>query len=36
MNTLVRVLKGVLKFNDYKNWLLNSEVILKSQQRFKS
>ena len=25
-----------LKFNDYKNCLLNDEIILKSQQRFKS
>ena len=25
-----------LKFNDYKNCLLNDELILKSQQRFKS
>ena len=30
------VIKRILKFNDYKNFLLNSEVILKSQQRFKS
>ena len=30
------VIKGRLKFNDYKNCLLNIEVILKSQQRFKS
>ena len=26
----------MIKFNDYKNCLLNSEVVLKSQQRFKS
>ena len=30
------VIKRQLKFNDYKNCLLNNEVILKSQQRFKS
>ena len=30
------VLKRVLKFNDYKDCLLNNEIILKSQQRFKS
>ena len=28
--------KKILKFNDYKNCLLNNEIILKSQQRFKS
>ena len=28
--------KGVLKFNDYKDYLLNNEIILKSLQRFKS
>ena len=27
--------KKVLKFNDYKNCLLNNEIILKLQQRFK-
>ena len=26
----------MIKFDDYKNCILNSEVILKSQQRFKS
>ena len=26
----------MIKFNDYKNCLLNGEVILKSQQRFTS
>ena len=26
----------MIKFNDYKNCLLNDEVVLKSQQRFKS
>ena len=26
----------MIKFNDYKNYLLNGEVVLKSQQRFKS
>ena len=30
------VIKRLLKFNDYKNCLLNNEVILKSQQRFNS
>ena len=30
------VLKRVLKFNDFKNCLLKNEIILKSQQRFKS
>ena len=30
------VIQRILKFNDYKNCLLNNEVILKSQQRFKS
>ena len=30
------VIKRILKFNDYKNCLLNNEVILKSQRRFKS
>ena len=28
--------KKILKFNDYKDCLLNNEIILKSQQRFKS
>ena len=27
--------KKTLKFNDYKDCLLNNEIILKSQQRFK-
>ena len=26
----------MLKFNDYKDCLLNNELVLKSQQRFKS
>ena len=26
----------MIKFNDYKNCLLNGEVVLNSQQRFKS
>ena len=26
----------ILKFKYYKNWLLNNEIILKSQQKFKS
>ena len=30
------VIKRIIKFNDYKNCLLNGEVVLKSQQRFKS
>ena len=30
------VIKRRFKFNDYKNCLLNIEIILKSQQRFKS
>ena len=29
-------IKKVLKFNDYKNCLLNDKVVLKSQQRFTS
>ena len=29
------VIKWRLKFNDYKDCLLNNEIILKSQQRFK-
>ena len=30
------VIKRILKFNDYKNCLLNNKIILKSQQRFTS
>ena len=30
------VIKRMIKFNDYKNSLLNGEAVLKSQQRFKS
>ena len=30
------VIKRMIKFDDYKNCLLNDEVILKSQQRFTS
>ena len=30
------VIKKILKFNDYKDCLLNNEIILKSQQRFKN
>ena len=30
------VIKRILKFNDYKNCLLDNEIILQSQQRFKS
>ena len=29
-------IKRMLKFNDYKDCLLDNEIILKSQQRFKS
>ena len=29
-------MKTILKFNDYKNYLLNNKTKLKSQQRFKS
>ena len=34
--TKKRVIKQGLNFSDYKNCLLNNEIILKSQQRFKS
>ena len=34
--TKAYVIKQRLKFNDYKNCLINNEIILKSQQRFKS
>ena len=30
------VIKQIIKLNDYKNWLLNNKIVLKSQQRFKS
>ena len=30
------VIKRILQFNDYKNCLFKNEIILKSQQRFKS
>ena len=30
------IIKKMIKFNDYKKCLLNGEIILKSQQRFKS
>ena len=30
------VVKSILKFNDYKNCIFKNEIILKSQQRFKS
>ena len=30
------IIKKMIKFNDYKKWLLNDEVIFKSQQRFRS
>ena len=29
-----RVMNRILKFTDYKNCLLNNEIVLKSQQRF--
>ena len=29
-------MKIILKFNNYKNCLLNNEIIIKSQQRFKN
>ena len=31
-----RVIKRILKFNDYKNGLFKNGIILKSQHRFKS
>ena len=31
--TKQRVIKRMIKFDDYKNCLLNGEVILKSQQK---
>ena len=31
-----KLIKRVLKFKDYKDFLLNNEIILKSQQKFKS
>ena len=34
--TKERAIKRILKFNDYKNCLFKNEIILKSQQRFKS
>ena len=34
--TKKRVIKRMIKFDDYKKCLLNGEVILKSQQRFRS
>ena len=30
------VIQRIYKFNDYKDCLLNNEIVLKSQQRFKS
>ena len=30
------VIKRILKFNDHTNYLLKNEIILKSQQKFKS
>ena len=32
----VKEQRQIINFNDYKNCLLNNEIILKSQQRFKS
>ena len=29
-------IKRIIKFNDYKSWLLKNEIILKSQRIFKS
>ena len=34
--TKKRIIKKMIKFNDYKKCLLNDEVIFKSQQRFVS
>ena len=34
--TKMCVIKQRLKFNDYKNCILNDEITIKSQQRFKS
>ena len=34
--TMKCVIKRILKFNDYKNRLFQSEIILKLQERFKS
>ena len=34
--TKTYVIKRILKFNDYKDFLFNNRTILKSQQRFKS
>ena len=30
------MIKRIIKFNDYKSWLLKNEIILKSQRIFKS
>ena len=30
------MIKRIIKFNDYKSWLLKKEIILKSQRIFKS
>ena len=30
------VIKRIIRFNNYKNFLFKNEIILKSQQRFKS
>ena len=30
------VIKGILKFSDYEDYLFNNKINLKSQQRFKS
>ena len=34
--TKICVIKRMIKFNDYKNYLLKDEIVLKLQQRFKS
>ena len=34
--TKKNVIKRILKFNDYKNCLIDDKIKLKSQQRFKS
>ena len=31
-----RVIKRILKFNDFKDCLIKNEIVLKSQQRLKS
>ena len=36
VGVIKRLKEQRLKFNDYKGCLLNNEIVLKSQQRFKS